>query len=292
MQTATLFNQQTMLVDDADSLGIMANGIFEPSETHTVLALVKGGDRVLDIGANMGYYTVLMAEKVGAQGQVFAIEPNAANLSILHANTLAWQQSARVTVLPCALSDTKGAGSLFLSTHNSGMHRMYASIVCTDDVETVDMVCGDELGFGAIDFIKIDIEGYEPKALRGLVNTLKSSPEVKILSEFSPLSLMEAGESPSQFIRWMTDLGFVAMGLQGNTWCLLSTDALLASVERLESLQFAELVKSLSGLDNPTILARVMDVASQRGYDRPILENLLFVRPHSVGAIEQLALPQ
>jgi FkbM family methyltransferase len=292
MQTATLFNQQTMLVDDADSLGIMANGVFEPSETHTVLALVKRGDRVLDIGANMGYYTVLVAEKVGAQGQVFAIEPNAANLSILHANTLAWQQSARVTVLPCALSDTKGAGSLFLSTHNSGMHRMYASIVCTDDVETVDMVCGDELGFGAIDFIKIDIEGYEPKALRGLVNTLKSSPEVKILSEFSPLSLMEAGESPSQFIRWMTDLGFVVMGLQGNTWCLLSTDALLASVERLESLQFAELVKSLSGLDNPTILARVMDVASQRGYDRPILENLLFVRPHSVGAIEQLALPQ
>jgi hypothetical protein len=55
MLTATLFNQKTMLVDDADSLGIMANGIFEPIETHTVLALVKGGDRVLDIGANMGY---------------------------------------------------------------------------------------------------------------------------------------------------------------------------------------------------------------------------------------------
>jgi predicted O-methyltransferase YrrM len=88
MLTATLFNQKTMLVDDADSLGIMANGIFEPIETHTVLALVKGGDRVLDIGANMGYYTVLMAEKVGAQGKVFAVEPNAANLSILHANTL------------------------------------------------------------------------------------------------------------------------------------------------------------------------------------------------------------
>ena len=281
-----------MLVDDADSLGIMANGIFEPIETHTILALVKRGDRVLDIGANMGYYTVLMAEKVGAQGQVFAVEPNAANLRILHANTLAWQQSARVKLMPCALSDTKGAGHLFLSTYNSGMHRMYASIVCTDEVEKVDIVCGDEIGFGRIDFIKIDIEGYEPKALRGLASTLQNSPEVKILSEFSPLSLMEAGESPSQLIKWMTGQGFVAMGLQDNKWCLLSTDALLASVERLESLQFVELVKSLSGLDNPTILARVMDVASKRGYDRPILENLLFVRPLSVGAIEQLELPK
>jgi FkbM family methyltransferase len=279
-----------MLVDDEDSLGIKANGIFEPIETHTVLALVQPGDRVLDIGANMGYYTVLMAQRVGPLGKVFAVEPNAANLGILQANTVAWRQSSCVTLLPCALSDTPGSGSLFLSDHNSGMHRMYASIVCTDAVEKVDMVCGDDLDLGPLDFIKIDIEGYEPKALRGLLNTLNNSPDVKILSEFSPLSLMEAGESPSQLIRWLCDRGFVVMGLQSDQWCLQSTQALLASVDRLESLRFDALVQSLAGLDNPTILARVMDVATQRGYDRPILENLLFVRPDRVAGIEKLAL--
>lgn len=291
MQTATLFNQQTMQVDDGDSLSIKANGIFEPIETHTVLALTKSGDRVLDIGANVGYYTVLIAERVGQHGKVFAVEPNANNLSILHANTLLWQKNLCVTIFACALSDVQGVGSLFLSTHNAGMHRMYASIVCTDVVEAVELVCGDDLDFGPLDFIKIDVEGYEPKALRGLASTLEISPSVKIMSEFSPLSMMEAGESPSDLLKWMMDQGFLIMALQGNKWCLQTPDSLLASVRRLQSIEFNALVQSLSGSDNQTILARVIDVAGREGYDRPILENLLFVRPDSVAAIERLRLP-
>lgn len=290
MQKAILFNQKTIQVDDADSLGIKANGIFEPIETQTVLALIEPGCHVLDIGANIGYYTVLIAERVGPSGKVFAVEPNSANLRILQENTKGLKYSSCVTVMPYALSDTHGAGSLFLSSHNMGMHRMYASIVCTDNVEKVDVVCGDDLNLGTLDFIKIDIEGYEPKALKGLANTLKNSPHVKILSEFSPLSLMEAGESPSDFLKWIREQGFVVMGLIGNKWCLQSTELLLTSVEKLESIQFNSLVESLTGLDNPTILERVMEIANKRGYDRPILENLLFVRPSSVAAIEKLEL--
>ena len=63
-----------MMVDDEDSLGIKANGIFEPIETHTVLALVQPGDRVLDIGANMGTVTVPLAKAL-PQYQFISYEP-------------------------------------------------------------------------------------------------------------------------------------------------------------------------------------------------------------------------
>jgi len=292
MKTAILFNQQRMQVDDADSLSILKNGIFEPIETNSVLALVKPRDRVLDIGANIGYYTVLVAEQIGPLGEVFAIEPNAANLRILKANTLALNHSSCVTILPYALSDAKGAGSLFLSSHNPGMHRMYASILCSDVVEKVNIVCGDDLNLGALDFIKIDIEGYEAKALRGLVNTLKNSPNVKILSEFSPLCLMEAGDSPSEFIKWMSDHGFVVLGLKDNKWCFNSTESLLASLRVLESIHLKSLVDSLSGLDFSMILERAINLANQCGYDRPIDEYFLFVRPDCVASIEKLEFRQ
>lgn len=54
-------------------------------------------------------------------------------------------------------------------------------------------MCDDDLGLAPLECIKIDIEGFEPQALRGLLQTLQDSPRVKILSEFSPLSIMEGG---------------------------------------------------------------------------------------------------
>ncbi|MBK1706772.1 hypothetical protein [Halochromatium glycolicum] len=75
MRAIKLFNQQCMLVDDVDSLGLTVNGLFEPAETRSLLGLARPGDRILDVGANIGYYSVLLAERVGAGDQVIAVEP-------------------------------------------------------------------------------------------------------------------------------------------------------------------------------------------------------------------------
>lgn len=288
MKQANLFTQQSMFVDDADSLGLIANGIFEPEETKSIMSLVKPGNRFLDIGANVGYYTVLVAERVESAGRVFAIEPNDANFEILDANTRVWQREGRVQVYRNALSDETGLSNLFLSSYNSGMHRMYSSVVCTEEKVPVSIVRGDELQLGSLDFIKIDIEGFEPRALRGLQKTLQCSPHVKILSEFSPFSMLEAGESPLKWLKWMIEQGFVMLALRQGRWSCAACSDLFDSVGRLEQLDFSALIKSLNGLDSPAILDRVVQAGMNAGYDRPILENFFFVRQTDIATIESI----
>ena len=287
MQKTKLFTQQSMFVDDSDSLGLIVNGIFEPEETKSIMGLVKPGDRFLDIGANVGYYTVLAAELVESAGRVFAIEPNDANFEILNANTLYWQKEGRVQVFRTALSDEAGSANLFLNSRNGGMHRMYSSVVCTHKSVPVTVVTGDALRLEPLDLIKIDIEGFEPRALRGLQQTLQQSPRVKILSEFSPFSIMEANESPLKWLDWMTEQEFVPLALDQGQWRQITCSGLFDSVKKLEQVNFTDLIRSLIGLDNATILVHAgMNV----GYDRPIVENLFFTRQSDVASIEKLIL--
>lgn len=290
MKQAKLFTQQSLLVDDADSLGLIANGIFEPEETRSILNLIKPGDRFLDIGANVGYYTVLAAECVGSTGQVISIEPDDTNFEILDANTRIWQQQGRVKIYRFALSDQAGESRLFLSSHNSGMHRLYSSVVCTGETIQVSVVRGDDLQLAPLDLVKIDIEGFEPRALRGLQETLKASPRIKILSEFSPFSILEAGESPLNWLQWMIAQGFEILALQQGRWSRSACASLLDSVAKIEQLDFSALVQSLRGLDNQTILEQVIQTGINAGYNRPVLENLFFARQADVATIESLNL--
>lgn len=290
MKQAKLFTQQSLLVDDADSLGLIANGIFEPEETRSILNLIKPGDRFLDIGANVGYYTVLAAECVGSTGQVISIEPDDTNFEILDANTRIWQQQGRVKIYRFALSDQAGESRLFLSSHNSGMHRLYSSVVCTGETIQVSVVRGDDLQLAPLDLVKIDIEGFEPRALRGLQETLKASPRIKILSEFSPFSILEAGESPLNWLQWMIAQGFEILALKQGRWRRSACASLLDSVAKIEQLDFSALVQSLRGLDNQTILEQVIQTGINAGYNRPVLENLFFARQADVATIESLNL--
>ncbi len=290
MRQVKLFTQQSMFIDDSDSLGLTVNSIFEPVETKSIMGLVKAGNRFLDIGANIGYYTVLVAQLVGSAGRVFAIEPNDTNFEILDVNTRSWQEEGRVKVFHNALSDIVGSANLYLSSYNGGMHRLYSSIVCTDESIAVMAIRGDALQLEPLDFIKIDIEGFEPRAIRGLQQTLQDSPHVKILSEFSPFSIMEAGESPLKWLEWMINQEFIPLAQSQGRWSHVACSGLLDSVNKLEQLNFAALVRSLNGLDNPTILDHAVRAAMNAGYDRPILENLFFARQSDIASIENLIL--
>src|ERR1700674_193031 len=76
----------TMFLDRNDSLQLYATGIYEPIETEIVKREVRSGEVVLDIGAHIGYYTLLFARLVGESGRVFAFEPDPANFAILSSN--------------------------------------------------------------------------------------------------------------------------------------------------------------------------------------------------------------
>jgi lipopolysaccharide transport system ATP-binding protein len=277
-QLVKLFTGRPFWVDRADSLNIAKAGIFEPAETALSRALIRSGDRVLDIGANMGYFTTLLADWVGPSGIVHAVEPDPDNFALLDANTQDFQKNGRVYLHALALGEATGTAKLFRSKDNIGMHRLYDSICCDGSFTEVAVCCGDDLALAPLDFIKIDIEGYEAFALRGLTNTLSNSPNVKILCEFSPFSMMEAGVQPLRWLELVEALGFSAIAHNGTTWLPIEHDDLKHDLSCFTELDFIKLRLKLTTHTNASIVDAAIKAAAACGYTRPILENLLLVR--------------
>jgi lipopolysaccharide transport system ATP-binding protein len=286
---ATLADGRRLWIDAADSLGLIANRTFEPAESALCASLLRPGDRVLDIGANLGYYTTLCADRIGANGRVDAVEPDPDNFRLLDANTRELQQAGRVRVHRLALSNKSGTTLLFRSKDNVGMHRVYDSVCCDGSATEVQAKRGDELALAPLDFIKIDIEGFEPAALEGLSSTIARSPRVKILCEFSPLAMLEAGSNPRRWLEWMKAQGFRALAFDGARWTEMATADLHAQAARLDELDIAALTLPLKSANNSTIAAVAAEAAKAHGYTRPVLENLLFVRAEEADEkLEQL----
>ena len=274
-------NKHLMRVDALDSLSLRANsGIFESEETALCKQLIHCGDRVLDIGANIGYYTLLFCDLVSPKGLVAAIEPDSNNFEILKHNLRKQTADGIVSLHQLALGNKEQKAQLFRAEENTGMHRMYASVCCGPESSEVSVIQGDSLALAPLDFIKIDIEGYEPFALQGLCSTLKQSPRVKILCEFSPLSLLEAGYSPVLFLQEMDDLGFYLVAQEQQAWKQMDYQEIVRALQRIPASAIAEFESSLRRADgNQAITEKGMSFLKQHAYPRPILENLLFVAP-------------
>jgi FkbM family methyltransferase len=115
---------------------------------------------VLDIGANIGYFTLLFARIVGPTGSVYAFEPEPRNFELLSKN-VEINSYQNVTLVPKAVSNCRGSGELHLCDTNPGMHSLYSLSKSTRSVD-VDIIRLDDYFAnydGKIRFVKIDIEG-------------------------------------------------------------------------------------------------------------------------------------
>jgi FkbM family methyltransferase len=175
--------------------------------------LVKQGDKVIDIGANLGYYTCPLADLVGEDGRVYAVEPVPVIFSVLKRNV---GKRRNVELLNYALGEEcrtiEMANDSVASAGYFGTGRNFVSEgeLSKDAVRfTAQMKRGSELfgGMEKIDFIKCDIEGYERVVL----------PELRpLIEKFHPTVLVETdGESRQQMIRMFTELGYSAYMLVG-----------------------------------------------------------------------------
>ncbi|MBE6199656.1 MAG: FkbM family methyltransferase [Rikenellaceae bacterium] len=175
--------------------------------------LVKQGDKVIDIGANLGYYTCPLADLVGEGGKVYAVEPVPVIFSVLKRNV---GKRKNVELLNYALGEEERAIEMandsVASAGYFGTGRNFVSEgeLSKDAVRfTAQMKRGSELfkGVEKIDFIKCDIEGYERVVL----------PEMRPLIErHHPTVLVETdGESRQQMIAMFTELGYSAYMLVG-----------------------------------------------------------------------------
>lgn len=204
-----IINGYRMILDDKDSSRLSINGTLEPCETELFCKELNEGNIVLDIGANIGYYTLLASKKVGNKGKVYAFEPDPTNFSILKKN-IAINRCENVVLVNKAVADRSETLNFYLSDVNNGDHRAYVSeeirasisIPCT----SIDDYFKDK--HENIDFIKIDIQGFECKALRGMQGTLRNSTKTKLTAEFWPYGLTRAGDSPQELIRLLRDSNF------------------------------------------------------------------------------------
>ena len=197
-----------MFLDSKDSLCLSINGVYEPFETELVKKEIKKGDVVLDLGANIGYYTLIFAKLVGKRGKVFAFEPDPTNFSLLKKN-VEINGYKNVELVQKAVSNKTGKIKLYLCEDNKGDHRIYNSHDGRQSIEIEAIRLDDYFKNynGAVDFIKMDIQGAEGGAIQGMFNLLKKN-NVKIITEFWSIGLKRFGIDSEECLKLLIEFGF------------------------------------------------------------------------------------
>ncbi len=173
---AVIEGHQMFLGRDTSYLSI--RGIPEQETPHIVKKHVRKGDVVFDVGANIGYYTLVFADLAGPQGKVFAFEPEPDNLRLLRKN-VAINRYHNIQIVSKALSNRNGTAKLYLSQY-MGLHSFYRK---TNRWTVVECIPADDFYSGRINFVKIDVEYAEIDVLNGMKNLIESNrPKVLIES--------------------------------------------------------------------------------------------------------------
>lgn len=197
--------------DECISRNLARDGIWEPFETTVFGRLCQSGDRVLDLGANIGWYSVLAAKLVGSNGMVTAFEPDAANVELLRRNVSMVDCHGVVQVNHCAVSDLHGQMSLYRSGNNLGDHRLFsdgsAREVATVPVTTLDAYYADTRT-SLPNIIKSDTQGSEARILRGAAQLLASGWRPLMIIEFWPFGLTRSGDDPMALACQLQALGY------------------------------------------------------------------------------------
>ena len=160
---------------------------YEPAVTEVFLPLCRPNGTVIDVGANVGWYTFLAAAGVGPEGLVLGFEPDPENFGFL-SGSLADNPRPQVQIAEECLSDHVGEERLFLSDEAASYHSI-ARPVGTRSLSvrstTLDSVV-QRRNLGRVDLIKIDVEGGEPKVLHGARETLRAGKIRNLILEWRP----------------------------------------------------------------------------------------------------------
>jgi FkbM family methyltransferase len=186
--------------------------VHEPSISRFLAEHLRleTGDVVFDIGANVGWYSMLLGRMAPAGVNIYSFEPDPLNFELFDHN-IRLNQMHQVTAVQKALSTEDGVQQLNrFDSNNLGRHSLL-NLQDGDSVEVQTTTLDNfwesmQLGSRTPRFIKIDIEGYELMALRGAEKILQRCPE--ILSEYSPNYMRQGGLEPAEFIDLLTGFGF------------------------------------------------------------------------------------
>ncbi len=182
---------------------------FKRRQDKQEIALMKKyiqtGDVVLDIGANIGFYTKILSELVGENGKVYAFEPDKTNYGYLMENA---GHLKNVVFFNKAVSDKTGKITLYHSDLLNVDHKTYATENYTSTTEIDCVAIDDVVPDHKVDFIKIDIQGFEYFAFKGMENVFAKMENLKIVTEFYPYGIKKSGISSTDFINLLLQYNF------------------------------------------------------------------------------------
>ena len=172
-------------------------------EIEVLKKLIKKDDTLVDVGANIGFYTLNFERLVGKNGKIFAFEPEPSNFKLLEKNIKINGLEDHVKVFHKAVSNKKGISNLLIGP-TSGTNSIVESYNTNEKIIEVETIVLDEF-FNTldekIDFVKIDTEGHDAKVLEGMQNIIQRNQDIKIMTEFVPEFLERSDSNSENYIQ-------------------------------------------------------------------------------------------
>ena len=235
---------------DAILLSAAALNSFEPFMTEIFEKELKEGDTVVDLGANIGYYTLLASRLVGKQGKVYAFEPDPKTYNSLIRN-IELNKYSNVVAVQKAVTNKVGTAKFFVND-NPEFDTLYQPVnhntFIEVETETLDRFFQDKDDI--ISVIKMDIEGGEMDAILEMGRVINQNKNLKLFVEFGPALIKRAGHSPEEFLHKLLSYNFQIYFIdeKGKRLKYISNPAEL--MEICEHLGGVELLVSRQPLEN------------------------------------------
>jgi FkbM family methyltransferase len=203
--------------------------LYEQPETQLIHAVLDTGDVFLDVGANIGYYSLLASQIVGAHGQVHAFEPIPQNVVALR-RTMLLNGITNIVVNQLAVGARPGSLDLFVSDHEAGSSG-WASIVPSrrrSKVVTVERTAIDHYlrsrSISQVSLVKLDIEGGELDAFKGMRSLLGQPHAPDLLCEVNPHLLEKLGRESHDLTRFIAERGYALHRVESSTLKPIGSD--------------------------------------------------------------------
>ena len=241
-------NKMYLSVNDRGlSQELLFHDIREPLQTNLLKQLVTPGMTVVDIGANLGYYVLIEASIIGETGKIYAIEPIPQNYEILKKNVRKNNYENIVETYFIAVSDTCGVSKIAM-TKESNFSTMFLNKremsewmekqveISTEKILDIETVTLDTflIDKPPVDFIRMDVEGYEAKIIKGMSNTLKNSKKgLKLFIEFHPGIFREPRVIVAEIIQDLINSGLeikYIVNTEGSAFLDFSPDNILETI--------------------------------------------------------------
>ena len=194
---------QKLFLDKEDSLLLSTRkNNYDKFEVECLKQIIKKGDIVVDLGANIGYYTLILAQLVGKSGHVYSFEPDPSNFEILSKNVKE-NKHEHVTLVQKAISDKNSKIKLYVSKRNLASHRIFDAEDKRESIE-VDVTTLDEYFKKfkkPIKFIKMDVEGAEGATILGASKIIEDSKNLVIMMEYFPKWIKKFGDVPEEILK-------------------------------------------------------------------------------------------